>query len=162
MSKKNKRPPVNETENEQKETVLSEELGDKEEAENNMDEIIEDIITEEPSADIPAEEADVSDSADISAEETVSAEETPAAAESVPEPESTPAVQADGNTAGTIMRPVNFRTGPSFSKASTAELKPGTKVKVTGSAEGERGTWYECEFDGRKGYVKATGVTIKG
>ena len=160
MSKKNKRPPVNETENEQKEPVLSEELGDKEEAENNMDEIIEDIITEEPSDDISAEEATVSDAADITAEEAVSAEETPAAVESLSEPESMPDTQTDGKTAGTIMRPVNFRTGPSFSKASIAELKPGTKVKVTGSAEGERGTWYECEFDGRKGFVKATGISV--
>ena len=58
------------------------------------------------------------------------------------------------------MRPVNFRTGPSFGKAVIAELKPGTKVVISGTAEGDKGSWYECVFDGRTGFIKATGIVI--
>lgn len=61
---------------------------------------------------------------------------------------------------GTVSRPVNFRTGPSFGRAVIAELKAGAKVILTGTEAGDKGKWYKCEFDGRTGYVKASGVIV--
>lgn len=147
MSKKNKRPEVTETEIVQEEAVLSDEIEDTKGAEENMEEIAEDIITEEPAAEIPAEP-------EAAEPEAPAAEEAPAVQERAP------AAPVEGKTTGKVTKPVNFRTGPSFNRASTAELRPGTTVTVTGSVEGDKGTWYECEFDGRKGYVKATGISI--
>ena len=53
---------------------------------------------------------------------------------------------------------VYFRTGASFNKAVIAELKPGAPVKVLGSQQGDKGVWYKCEYQGRTGFVKATGL----
>lgn len=66
------------------------------------------------------------------------------------------------NKAGVVSRPVNFRTGPSFTNAVIAELKPGANVVVSGTVAGDKGKWYKCVFDGRTGYVKATGINIIG
>ena len=157
MSKKNKNNRV--TEAVQEETVLSDEIGDTdtEKAEDNMEENTEEIITEEITEDIPAE-PESAESVEHAAEEVAAAaeEEVPAIEEPAVAAESTPAAAVDSGTVVVITKPVNFRTGPSFGKASITELKV-----VSGSVEGDKGTWYECEFDGRKGYVKATGVTIK-
>ncbi len=159
MSKKNKRPEVTETEIVQEEAVLSDEIEDTKEAEENMEEIIEDIITEEPAAEIPAE-PEAAEPEAPAAEEAPAAGEAPAAEEAPAVQESAHAAPIEGKTTGKITKPVNFRTGPSFGKASIMELKPGAAVTVTGSVEGDKGTWYECEFDGRTGYVKATGINI--
>ena len=43
-------------------------------------------------------------------------------------------------------------------KAVIAELKAGSRVVLSGTVEGDKGAWYKCEFDGRTGYVKASGV----
>ena len=40
------------------------------------------------------------------------------------------------------------------------ELKPGAKVILNGTVEGDKGTWYKCVFDGREGYVKASGIIV--
>ncbi len=99
------------------------------------------------------------------AEENIAVSEEPMNIEPM---EEVNAVEADGaeNTAsdtknGTVSRPVNFRTGPSFGKAVIAELKAGAKVVITGTEAGDKGDWYKCEFDGRTGYVKASGVVAE-
>ncbi len=99
------------------------------------------------------------------AEENIAVSEEPMNIEPM---EEVKAVEADGaeNTAsdtknGTVSRPVNFRTGPSFGKAVIAELKAGAKVVITGTEAGDKGDWYKCEFDGRTGYVKASGVVAE-
>ena len=119
-----------------------------------------------PEEKIIAEEtaAETSEPAETAAEENIAVSEEPMNIEPMEEEKT---VEADGaeNTAsdtknGTVSRPVNFRTGPSFGKAVIAELKAGAKVVITGTEAGDKGDWYKCEFDGRTGYVKATGIVV--
>ena len=70
-------------------------------------------------------------------------------------------VQADSATIGIVANAVNFRTGASFNKAVIAELKPGAPVKVTATEQGENGVWYQCEYQGKTGYIKATGIKFE-
>ena len=156
MAKKNKKNQITDAETLQEDTILSDEIGSTEETEDNMEE---NAVTEEIDTDIPSES--VSEESGVPAVEETAAGEASVYEDNNDAPGNTPAASFVGSV-GTITRPVNFRTGPGFGRASITELKPGTTVVVSGSVEGDKGTWYECEFDGRKGYVKATGVTIKG
>jgi dynactin complex subunit len=132
MSKKNKKTDAVGEEIVQEETEMTEEM-------------TEEITETEP---LPEE----------TAEENISVAEEEQAEAVAAEEASGAAPELDEGSAGTVSRPVNFRTGPSFKNAVIAELKPGTKVKIAGSEAGDKGTWYKCEFDGRTGYVKASGV----
>lgn len=116
-------------------------------------EIIQDTAVSEDAGTLTDDTVEAFESAP--AEETVPAEEAPAE-ETAPAEEP----QVTEETTGTVIRPVNFRTGTSFSRAVIAEIKAGTTVKIVGSEQGEKGTWYKCVFDGRTGYIKATGVNI--
>lgn len=111
----------------------------------------EEIVQEEVAAE-PAKEA---------AEENIAVSEEPANIEPAEEAKADEAedIGSEKKT-GTVSRPVNFRTGPSFGKAVIAELKAGAKVVLTGTEAGDKGKWYKCEFDGRTGYVKATGIVV--
>ena len=121
------------------------------------EEIVNDTIetaeTEETAAEAAAENIEVSNEPEnIQPTEEVQADEVNGAAEAVP---------ADPDAkVGTVTKPVNFRTGPSFKNAVIAELKSGSKVTLNGTVEGDKGTWYKCEFDGREGYVKASGLIV--
>lgn len=132
MSKKNKKTeaPEEEIVNDTVETAETEETA-AEAAEENIE------VSQEPENIQPTEE--------------VKADEVNGAAEE--------AAAGDAKV-GTITRPVNFRTGPSFKNAVIAELKSGSKVTLNGTVEGDKGTWYKCEFDGREGYVKASGLSV--
>ncbi len=110
----------------------------------------EDTSAEDTSAVEPG--APANDEPGSAPEELVTEAESPAQEEVSPEGES---------SVGVITRPVNFRTGPRFTNAPIAELKPGTTVTISGSEEGDKGKWYKCVFDGRTGYVKATGISVK-
>lgn len=105
---------------------------------------------------VPEEEAPVqADASEEPNDDTaVSGEE---AVSEAPEQESAAAV--DGGR-GTVMKPVNFRTGPSFMNAVITELKPGTTLTIEETVEGDKGTWYRCTYDGVAGYVKTSGVLL--
>ena len=111
----------------------------------------------EVTAETPAEEAAANEAAaeESAASEEVSADEVNGTELSV----SDTAVEADGGI-GTVNRAVNFRTGPSFKNAVIVELKTGSKIALSGTVEGDKGAWYKCEFDGRTGYVKASGISV--
>lgn len=162
MSKKNKKKQIAGSEKVNEDKVLSDAFGDAEEADENMDENIEEIVTEEESD--TGTEAVVTE--EENAEPVTEEIDTPEEAETSSEESTTESQECDPkpitecNNIGIVTRPVNFRKGPSFGKASIMELKMGTKVIVSDSVEGDKGTWYKCEFDGRTGYVKATGVSI--
>ena len=68
---------------------------------------------------------------------------------------------AGNASVGIVANAVNFRTGPSFNKAVIAELKPGAPVKITSTEQGENGVWYQCEYQGKTGYIKATGIKFE-
>lgn len=72
-----------------------------------------------------------------------------------------PTADAENATVGKVATAVNFRTGPSFNKAVIAELKQGAHVKVTSTEQGENGVWYKCEYQGKTGYIKATGIKFE-
>ena len=90
-------------------------------------------------------------------EETVEAEAE--AAENSETCES--AADAENATVGVVASAVNFRTGASCNKAVIAELKQGAHVKVTSTEQGENGVWYKCEYQGKTGYIKATGIKFE-
>ena len=127
----------------------------------------EEIVADETVAET-AGAAETSEPAEKAAENNIAVSEEPAniAPDEVVKADEVNGAEAEDigseTKIGIVSRPVNFRTGPSFGRAVIAELKAGTKVILMGTEEGDKGKWYKCEFDGRKGYVKATGVTIKG
>jgi len=137
MAKKNKNEANAEEmiEQQTEETAAPEELAATEEP----------AAPEEPTADAPAE----------------AAAEEPAPAEPAPAASSEPAAPIDSPVTGTVMKPVNFRTGPTFLNAAIAELKPGTTLVLEETVEGDKGTWYRCKFDGVTGYVKTSGIQIR-
>lgn len=67
----------------------------------------------------------------------------------------------NNTTVGIVFNNVNFRTGASFNNAVIAELKQGAPVKVLSTAQGENGVWYKCEYQGKTGYIKATGIKFE-
>ena len=68
---------------------------------------------------------------------------------------------AENASVGVVTSAVNFRTGASFNKAVIAELKQGAHVKVMSTEQGENGVWYKCEYQGKTGYIKATGIKFE-
>lgn len=114
----------------------------------------EETIEETPAEEVAAPEAPAAEP-EAPAGEPAPAEEAAPAEAPVPEP----VAESEGKI-GTVNRPVNFRTGPTFKNAAIAELKAGSKIVLSGTVEGDKGAWYKCEFDGRTGYVKATGISV--
>ena len=111
----------------------------------------------EATAETPAEEAAAIETVaeETAADPEITADETGGTETQTPES----ADVSDGRI-GIVSRPVNFRTGASFKNAVLAELKPGSKLALSGTVEGDKGAWYKCEFDGRTGYVKASGISV--
>lgn len=109
----------------------------------------------------------VSEENEIILEETPAEEEvtdgvTDEQSENIENDESgTQAADAGNASVGIVANAVNFRTGPSFNKAVIAELKPGAPVKITSTEQGENGVWYQCEYQGKTGYIKATGIKFE-
>ncbi len=117
----------------------------------------EEVVVEEAAVEEVAEEAPVEEAAPEAPAEEAPAEEAPAAEEAPSAPET---VEASDGQIGTVAKPVNFRTGAKFTNAVIAELKAGTKIVISETVQGDKGAWYKCEFDGRVGFVKATGIIV--
>ena len=102
--------------------------------------------------------------AESAPEEAPAEEAAPAAEEAPAEPApaaEAPAIDGGNGTIGIVLKEIAFRTGPSFNKAVISPLKPGAKLTVIGSEQGEKGLWYQCEYQGKTGYVKATGIRLE-
>jgi hypothetical protein len=122
----------------------------------------EEVVVEEAAVEEVAEEAPVEEAAPEAPAEEAPAEEAPAAEAPAAEeaPSAPETVEASDGQIGTVAKPVNFRTGAKFTNAVIAELKAGTKIVISETVQGDKGAWYKCEFDGRVGFVKATGIIV--